>query len=109
MVLLAGEPPPPLRIEPMKYLVISPGRMLPFSTCVICPIFSSRVICFSNASTRASIGCGGWVGITVLEALIVAVGSGVATGVAVASPQAGRRKERRKKRERIFFIVVYRP
>src|SRR5688572_9983544 len=106
-VLLAGEPPPPLRMEPIKYLVIFPGRMLFFSTCVICPIFSSSVICSNKAATRCSIGCEVSIGVTVLEALSVAAGSTVATGVTVACPQAESREEKIKAKARIRFIFGY--
>src|SRR5262249_49912452 len=51
-----GSEPPPLSTEPSAYFWmcdLSLSALL--STCVICPIFSSSVICFSNASTRSSL------------------------------------------------------
>ncbi len=74
-VLLGGDPPPPLSTEPMKVWVTSRGWMLPFSTCVIWPIFSARVISASRAATRWStpsagatgvLAAGGAVGVTAL-------------------------------------------
>ena len=55
-VLLLGLPSPPLRTEPIKNVVTSAGWILPISTWVIWPIFSSSVMRASKSSTRASIG-----------------------------------------------------
>src|SRR6185503_20955615 len=80
-----GEPPPPLKMEPIKYLVMSPGLMLFFSTCVICPIFSSSVMRASKSSTCASTD--EWVEVATLEVGATA-DSVEETGDGVSAPHA---------------------
>ena len=55
-VLGCGAPSPPLRIEPTTAAAEAPGSIEPFSTCVIWPIFSARVIRPSSAATRSATG-----------------------------------------------------
>ena len=47
-------PPPPLSTPPMKRSATARGSMLFFSTSVICPIFSARLMRGSRSSTRSS-------------------------------------------------------
>src|ERR1019366_950403 len=54
--LSAGSELPPLNMEPRKYFWMSALFLsASMSTCTIWPIFSSRVICASNDSTRWSV------------------------------------------------------
>jgi hypothetical protein len=59
-VLSAGAEPPPERIDPMRYAVMSCGLVSAArSTCASWPSLSSRVIRPSRSATRAGTGCAG--------------------------------------------------